>query len=214
MRIKYPFEIGCFLLLLVVFNLPILTDQISFSLYPSTLWMIEPWRWFTFAWHHISLYHLLMDGAAFVILYQSLRCGFGERLQHLVLCILFSGLIPILIDERLWAVGLCGLSGVAHGMMLIGALETVVHPDKNFKKIGFLMFCAVLGKTIFEQITGSVLFAEHHLGNVGIPIAACHTGGLVGALLSSILSIANSRTTQTHRMKIRKCSMLVANSNQ
>ena len=35
-----------------------------------------------------------------------------------------------------------------------------------------------------EAATGDVLFASWHLGSLGTPIAACHAGGILGALVT------------------------------
>jgi rhomboid family GlyGly-CTERM serine protease len=184
MRFKYPIEIGCFVLLLAAFNLFSPTDPLGFYLKPSALFEGEFWRWLSFAWRHNSFYHLALDASAFIFLYETLRCGLSVRLTHLFTCIFFSGLIPLLVDPRLSQIGLCGLSGVAHGLMLICALETAEQPERRSRVMAVILFLVVLSKTIFEQITGNVLLADRHLGSVGIPIASCHFGGVIGAILS------------------------------
>jgi rhomboid family GlyGly-CTERM serine protease len=187
---KYKKEIFGIALLLSLLNLPVLFGEFSrtFILQPNELLAGEWWRLLTFPWVHISMYHLALDASAFIFLYQTLRAGFKIRLQHLLLCILGSGVVPLLLDPRLATIGLCGLSGVAHGLMLICALEAASESDKAQRLVAASMFLVVLGKTIFEQITGDVMFAAHHLGNVGTPIASCHFGGLIGALLSFVLA--------------------------
>ena len=186
MDLKYPREILCFVLLLLFFNLSAPTDSSAFYLFPGALFNGEFTRWLSFAWKHNSFYHLVLDASAFIFLYQTLRCGLNARLLHLFSCIFFSGLIPLLIDPRLGEIGLCGLSGVAHGLTLICALEMAENSTGASQRVAVLIFAGVLGKTILEQITGTVLFAEHHLGNVGIPIASCHFGGALGGILSSV----------------------------
>jgi hypothetical protein len=193
MKLRYPAEFLLFVLLLIVFNFTPAANTTAYYLFPSALFECEFTRWFTFVWKHNSLYHLILDASAFLSLYESIRCRFAGRVLHLFSCIFFSGLIPILIDPRLNSIGLCGLSGVAHGLMLIWAFETAEKTDRRTQLAASILFLGVLGKTIFEQVTGQVLFAEHHLGNVGIPIASCHFGGLVGAILSySILHAART----------------------
>jgi rhomboid family GlyGly-CTERM serine protease len=187
MKFKYPIEIVCFIALLAAFNLISPTDPLVLHLKPSALFDGELWRWFSFAWKHNSLYHLALDASAFVFLYQTLRCNLHARLAHLACCIVFSGLIPILLDPRLAEIGLAGLSGVAHGLMLLCAFEAAEQTDRRSRIAGVIIFFAVLLKTMFEQITGNVFFAGQHLGTVGVPIASCHFGGLVGAILSYIL---------------------------
>ena len=182
MKINYPAELLIFVLLLVAINLA--PASTAFYLFPSALFEGDLTQWLTFAWKHNSLYHLVLDASAFLFLYESLRCRFAARIFHLLSCIFFSGLIPILIDPRLSSIGLCGLSGVAHGLMLLWAFETAEQSGRRNRIAASLLFIGVLGKTILEQVTGNVLFADQHLGNVGIPIASCHFGGLVGAIIS------------------------------
>jgi hypothetical protein len=38
--------------------------------------------------------------------------------------------------------------------------------------------------SICEAVTGDVLFASWHLGSLGTPVAECHAGGVLGALLA------------------------------
>ena len=193
MKLKYPAEFLIFILLLVFFNFTPAASSAAYYLFPAALFDGEIARWFSFAWKHNSVYHLVLDATAFLFLYETLRGRLAGRLFHLASCIFFSGLIPILIDPRLAQLGLCGLSGVAHGLMLVWALETAERSDKRSRLAASALFFGVLGKTILEQVTGQVLFADHHLGEVGVPIASCHFGGLVGAILSySILHTARN----------------------
>jgi rhomboid family GlyGly-CTERM serine protease len=182
------FEIGIFAALLLALNILPATDHVRFNLYPEALFSGEWWRWLTFPWRHISLYHLILDGSAFLLLYQTLRSPLATRLQHLFFCVIFSGLVPLLLDDRLSSLGLCGLSGVAHGFMLICALESAAESEKRACIGGVLMFAGVLAKTLFEQVTGDVFFAQHHFGNIGTPIASCHYGGVIGGLTSYCLA--------------------------
>jgi rhomboid family GlyGly-CTERM serine protease len=187
MIFKHPIEIAVFLALLAAFNCLTPADPLFFHLKPSALFDGQLWRWLSFAWKHNSLYHLALDASAFLFLYQTLRCNLPARLTHLVSCLIFSGLIPLLIDPRLSTIGLAGLSGIAHGLLLICAFEACERRDKISRTIGLILFSGVLLKTIFEQITGNVLLADQHLGTVGIPIASCHYGGLIGAIFSFLL---------------------------
>ena len=193
MKLRFPAEFLVFVILLIVFNFTPAANTTAYYLFPSALFEGEFTRWLTFVWKHNSLYHLILDASAFLFLYESLRCRLAGRILHLFSCIFFSGLIPILIDPRLNSIGLCGLSGVAHGLMLIWAFETAEKTDRRTQLAASILFLGVLGKTIFEQVTGQVLFANHHIGNVGVPIASCHFGGLVGAILSySVLHAART----------------------
>ena len=191
MKTRYPIEAGIFLGLLILLNTPFSDAwKSNFILTPGGLALGEYWRLLTFPWVHVSFYHLALDASAFILLYQSLRCGVRFRLQHLLWCAVFSGIAPLLLDPRIESIGLCGLSGVAHGLMLLCGLEAASQADKKSKWLGVTLFGGALAKTLFEQFSGNPFFANH-LGNVGTPIAACHLGGMLGALFSTIVQRVN-----------------------
>jgi uncharacterized membrane protein len=50
--------------------------------------------------------------------------------------------------------------------------------------VSSILFAA---KCIYESVTGSVLFENWHLGNVGNPIAICHVGGAVSGILVYVI---------------------------
>jgi rhomboid family GlyGly-CTERM serine protease len=187
---KFRFETIVFTGLLLMLNLPLLTGNFStqFILLPDRVLEGEWWRLLTFVWVHNSLYHLIMDASAFLLLYAGLRAPTPARLLQLAACVLFSGLVPWGMDDQVKSIGLCGLSGVAHGLMIISAFEILAGGTKSDQVAGSLMLIGVLGKAIYEQITGTVLFAQWHLGFVGVPIPSCHFGGVIGGLLAVLFS--------------------------
>ncbi|HEX7859696.1 MAG TPA: rhombosortase [Verrucomicrobiae bacterium] len=192
MKPKHPIETAVFVLLLVAFNCWI--APASSALFPAELRSGELWRLFTYPWAHISAYHLLLDAAAFLCLYDMLRCKAPTRLFHLCSCILFSGLVPVLLDPRLPTVGLRGLSGVAHGLVIVTSLEAVRSKTKSERYFGWIILAGVCAKCLVELATGTVLFANYHLGNVGIPIPTCHVGGALGGLISyGLVALAGAR---------------------
>src|SRR5688572_15031172 len=86
-QMKTRFEIGIFIGLLILLNIPFSEGwKSNFTLFPQALESGEWWRLLTFPWVHISFYHLLLDASAFILLYQTLRCSFRLRLQHLLFC--------------------------------------------------------------------------------------------------------------------------------
>jgi len=185
------FELAAFAALLAVLNIPLLAGGSPgrFNLDPAALAAGEWWRWLTFPWAHVSPYHLLVDAAAFLTLWAGLRAPLSTRCRHLALTAFFSGAVPLLLDRRVQELGLGGLSGVAHGLMLLAALEAAARPEKEKRALGVLYFAVVLCKTLFEQFSGQVLFAQLHPGSIGTPIPACHLGGLIGALASAAISL-------------------------
>jgi hypothetical protein len=46
---------------------------------------------------------------------------------------------------------------------------------------------AVIAKAAFEAATGNVALSFLHFGLMGIPVAACHAGGVIGGLVLSLL---------------------------
>ena len=58
--------------------------------------------------------------------------------------------------------------------------------NKNNKEIfsaGTISFLFVTAKMALEAITGKVVFAHFHFGNLGTPIAVCRAGGILGAII-------------------------------
>jgi rhomboid family GlyGly-CTERM serine protease len=179
-------ELLIFAATLVLLNLGLLTGVVSENLVllPNRIADGEWWRLFSFAWAHNSLYHLVLDGSAFLFLYQNLKSRRTVRIAQLVTCILFSGIVPVLFSPEIKEIGLCGLSGVAHGLMAISAVEAILANETEGQKFGWLLLLGLGAKVAFEIAKGQMLFQSWHLGNVGIPIPSCHLGGLLGGILS------------------------------
>lgn len=141
------------------------------------------WRLFTFPLVHLSWYHLTLDAGAFLFLYR----GLSERrlpvkILYCAMCGAVSLLFGLWLAPKITAGGMSGLSGVAHGLMAISAMELM--QSKTQRALGFVSFAAVVGKSIYETATGTAAFEFMHLGLCGTPVAACHAGGVVGGLLS------------------------------
>lgn len=47
-----------------------------------------------------------------------------------------------------------------------------------------ITFAVVVSKSIYETISGHVLFEFMHLGLCGFPIAASHAGGVLGGIVA------------------------------
>lgn len=140
------------------------------------------WRLFTFPLVHLSWYHLLLDAGAFVFLYKGLK---EHRLIiKLLYCLVCGGtslLFGLWLAPVIVAGGMSGLSGIAHGLMAVAALELM--QNQSHRTLGFVSYVAVVGKSIYETATGSVAFEFMHMGLCGTPVAACHAGGVVGGML-------------------------------
>jgi hypothetical protein len=91
--------------------------------------------------------------------------------------------------------GLCGLSGIAHGVMAVSAVEMMVNQSHHstWWRVGAFTFALVVGKAAFEAISGQVLFRFLYFGLMGYPVAVSHAGGIVGGLLVMLLLRFTSR---------------------
>ena len=85
----------------------------------------EWWRLVTYPFVHVSWYHLLLDAAAFFTAYVELRHRRGlERLGFVAAAGAGGLLAAWWLAPIVFTRGLCGLSGVAHGLT-VGQLERV-----------------------------------------------------------------------------------------
>jgi rhomboid family GlyGly-CTERM serine protease len=181
-----------FLALLAVFNVPVLTGSWCHSMVfmPGAVAGGEWWRLFTHPFVHVSWYHLLLDGAAFLALYHSLVEGSVWRRVGYVLA---AGAGSLLVSWEgapgIEISGLCGLSGIAHGLTAVSALEAVIGqaPGSTERRIGQIGFLLVVGKAALEAMRGRMFFTFLHFGLMGDPVAVSHAGGVVGALLAMLL---------------------------
>lgn len=142
------------------------------------------WRIVTHPFVHVSLYHLFVDGLAFMVLYSALApVGSSKRLAVLLATGIGSLAGAWSTMAQYGARAFCGLSGVGHGLMAAYAL-LLVHRgiDRAAVRAGYLSLALVVVKSIVECVSGNVVFASLHLGSVGIPIPACHAGGVIGGL--------------------------------
>lgn len=178
-----------FAVALAVVTLTPLRNLLYFS--PTAVADGQWWRVLTHPFVHVSWYHLLLDGTAFLLLYQSLR---GPRLAYVAASAAGSLLAACWFWPAIGATGLCGLSGVAHGLMAVSALELI----QRRERLGWVCLVAVVAKSVWEAATGTVFFTWLHFGLMGAPVAVCHAGGVVGCLLAKgIADLYNRREVST-----------------
>lgn len=182
-------EIRFWLAILTLINLGLLlgnTPAPNLVFDPSAVAEGEWWRIFSWPFVHVSRYHLLIDGAAFLLLYAGLEeRQLIKRALLVISAATGSLLLPIAIAPQINQLGLCGLSGVAHGLAAISALEMLRH--KSQKKIGSTLLIGLLLKVTWELWTGTAFLQEFHLGNIGQPIVETHAGGVIGGILGYML---------------------------
>jgi len=179
-------ELILFVCVLVILNGPALfgSSWISMTFEKKSVLQGEWWRLFTHPFIHVSWYHLLLDATAFLTLYAGLlEKNLFRRLSYAV-----AGAAGSLIlactsltkpDQTL-----CGLSGIAHGLMAVSALEMILDAsgDATTRRVGWLSLILVLGKAMFEAFTGKMFFHFLEFGLLGQPVAISHLGGIVGSV--------------------------------
>ena len=176
-------DIWAFLCILLAVNTHMITgdSQSALIFLPDS----DRQEWLRLFFHpfvHVSGYHLLLDAGAFFLLYTGLaEKRIPIRLLYMAVCGGTSLLFALAFSPLTAAAGLCGLSGIAHGLMAVSALEMMQIPDQ--RKIGAISLAAVVFKSLYEIITGNVLLTFLQLGMCGSPIAACHAGGTFGGIL-------------------------------
>jgi rhomboid family GlyGly-CTERM serine protease len=178
-------ELLVVLLLLAWANTSLLAGEWNhaWAFFPSRVAAGEWWRLLTHPFVHVSWYHLLLDSAAFLMLYAEM-CA-RPRWQRLgaVLSCAFGSLVAALSSPIVAGNGFGGLSGIAHGLMVLSALGMVRGNERAQRCAGWIALSCVIGKALLEAITGDVLLSFVHMGLMGSPVAACHAGGVVGGLL-------------------------------
>ena len=185
-------ELTVFAVIVALFNLPLLKGEFSESLIYSPQ-SVAAGNWWTVVTHpfvHLSWYHLLLDAGSFLLLYGGLEeRRLARRLFYVVGCGMGSLGLSLLTSPLLPSLGLCGLSGIAHGLMAVSALETLVHAnaDSRSRVISLASLAIVAGKSILEMLQGHVFFESLHLGLMGRPIPECHMGGVMAGVLGFFL---------------------------
>ncbi len=197
-------EILLFTGAIAVFNAPVLVG----SCFPSLMFESsavrngEWWRLFTHPFVHVTWYHLVLDGTAFLALYSSLiEPRLGRRLLYVFAGAAGSLLLSWAAAPARPASGLCGLSGIAHGLMAVSALEMVgAHsPHSAERRLGMVTFLVVILKAAFEAISGRMFFAFLDFGLLGDPVTVSHAGGIVGSLLVVALGGHRARESRESR---------------
>ncbi|MGB5987835.1 MAG: rhombosortase [Desulfobacterales bacterium] len=161
------------------------------------------WRLLSHPFVHLTWYHLALDGAAFFLLYGELRRQKGlPRLSVLLGCGGGSLLAAWLWAPQVSVLGLCGLSGTAHGLMAFSGLSQMRSPQTRW--VGLLVFGLVVGKSILEGLTGQVLFTFMHMGLCGTPIAMAHLGGVAGGMVAYFIGSVSRAGALDFQVAIRR----------
>ncbi len=174
--------------------LAVVNFSLVFGNHPAINMMFRPdaiadgewWRIFLSPLVHVSPYHLLMDGSAFLLVYIGLE---EHRWSRRLVLTLFSAagslLLPLFIAPELNRIGLCGLSGAAHGLTAVSSLEMSRH--RGQKKIGCFLLVVLSLKVAWELWSGTVFLHFLHFGDIGHPIVATHAGGVLGGVVGYVV---------------------------
>jgi len=201
---KTRWDIALVAALLVAFNLEALdgwrTERL-WAFWPERVAAGEWWRLLTSAWVHLSPYHLAVDGLAVMMLIGMAGPSFRQRWTALHLCALGSAGLAWLLAPATAEIGLCGLSGVAHGLTVLAAFETFRGGLATERITAVGMALAVTAKAALETILGHALLEGWHLGSVGTPIPAGHLGGVIAGWL---IAAARWRKARIHAERLPK----------
>ena len=205
-----PFELCTLAAIIVLLNLPLLHGACAVDMIflPDRVAAGEWWRVFTHWFVHVSWYHLSLDATAFLMLYQGLagQSAF-ERMGYVLICGAGSLLASLWSAPIIQTQGLCGLSGIAHGLMAITSLDQMTGAtDRTVRRAGAVTFVIVITKSIIEAVNGRIVFENLHFGALGSPVAVCHAGGALAGLAGWVIvqwsgaSLPSSRTTTQCRV--------------
>lgn len=189
-----------FAVIIALANIPLLFGRFPELLIylPQKVLAGQWWRLMTHPFVHVSVYHLLLDGAAFLLLYAQLQEGRLAR-RMLYLLGIHAGVTAAVTMTlpHVSAVGYCGLSGLAHGLMALWCIERVAssQTDKTERTIAAVVGLALLVKSIYETAAGQVFFESMHLGSVGVPIVTSHLAGVVSAVV--MVGLVNMKKIKT-----------------
>ena len=178
-------ELFIYIAAVVILNLTLLWGRVNEAMIflPDEVMAGQVWRLVTHPFVHVSWYHLLLDGVAFIVLYLQLtEPGRLKRTAYVAVCGLTSLLAAASALPATGAFGYCGLSGIAHGLMAVSALEMIftASHDRSVRRTGTWSLVLLTAKCLYEAFTGTMFFGFIHMGMLGTPVALAHGGGVLG----------------------------------
>ncbi len=138
----------------------------------------EYWRLLSGNFVHLSLNHLLLNAAGFLLV-AALVWRYYTTKEWLLILLVSSlavcGGLYLLTPELRWYVG---LSGILHGLLLAGACVEV----QRYPHTGWPLLLLVVAKLLYEQFYGSMPGSEWAAG--GHVVVESHLyGGAAGLLM-------------------------------
>lgn len=141
------------------------------------------WRLLTHPFVHVSWYHLVLDATATLLLLRWLAsASFWLRVMIVLGAWLGSLIGAWLVLPGYQVSGFCGLSGIAHGLMLAGGWLLWRRADQRATQLTGLFSIVIISSKCALELSDLALLGAVHLGDVGQPIVASHAGGAAGAL--------------------------------
>jgi rhomboid family GlyGly-CTERM serine protease len=185
-------EITIYAVLIAVVNLLLVFGGGIDSLFytPDKAFSGEAYRLITHPFAHVTWLHLLLDGTAFFLLYAMLTEKSSFKRTCYVLAAAAASLAAVTIKmSSLTSVGYCGLSGIAHGLMAVTSLEMIfgAGSDTAQKRAGMISLALLLAKSVYEMITGQMMFGFIYGGLMGSPVAVSHIGGVIGGCVMFLI---------------------------
>lgn len=178
-------EIYIYIMILIAANIGLVKGYFCWPLIFSSQEVAagQLWRVVTHPFLHSGLYHLLLDAAAFLLLYtQLMQQSIIKRTLYVASCGVGSLIAAMIAMPFLDSIGYCGLSGIDHGLMAICGIELL--KDKTNRSLAIVTLSVIGVKCIFEAISGNFVFDILHNETIGSPVAAAHLGGAIGGCLT------------------------------
>ena len=189
-RFARSWDIVLFSAVLLVVSAPLAlwgAPPLRFAYSPMAVADGEWWRLLSHPFVHVSRYHLLLDGVAFVSLLLGLADRRASDRMLLVAASAAASLVAAsLLPGETALYGLCGLSGVGHGLMAGSAVLSLREEDAALRRTAAIVLGVVAVKSLVEAATGHLLFDLVHLGDLGRPNPLCHLGGVAGGVLTAL----------------------------
>ena len=186
MKIRRYWDMAVLGVLLVILNLHLFgvpVDHRWLVVSPSALFSGRVWTLFTHAFVHVSWYHLFLDAGAVLTLYSLVADDARRRVSAFFAC-MGGSLVAALCFPGVSEYGFCGLSGVAHGLMGLYGVRMLGGVRRGERWQGAVVLVVVLAKSVFEMVSGGVVFGGLHVGDVGVPNTWSHLGGVLGGAFS------------------------------
>lgn len=146
----------------------------------------EFWRFFTHAFAHLSLYHMLTDLFIFFILfYEITDLPNNNFYSVMIFSLTCSSFIAWLSMPLHHVDSFAGISGINYGLITYFCLFNLKYLNTNKKEL-FLwtsVLILIIAKPILDLIFPFHSISNFHIGYVGTIISESHSGGILAALI-------------------------------